>query len=59
MFAGFRWVFIALFALVFYRFLKDEEQVHWLIKLLFFLALGEALYGLMQALIPCLHVLPL
>ncbi len=56
-FTGLRWLLVALIGFIVYRFLNQERQFHWFIKLLFFIALAEALYGLMQALIPSLHVL--
>lgn len=57
LFSGFWWVFLAGYALLFRKAVREETSLSWLFSLLFWVAGSEALYGLLQALIPSLGVL--
>ena len=57
-FEGFAWwLFLVVFALVLRKVLQKERRPDWLFNLLFVFAGFEALYGLLQVLIPSLGVL--
>lgn len=54
---GIWWLFLAGFGLILARFVVEERNERWLLRLLFGVAAMEALYGLLQVLIPSLGVL--
>ena len=56
-FSGLWWVFLAGYALLFRNAVRDEISLNWLFTLFFGVAASEALYGLLQTLIPSLGVL--
>jgi len=56
-FSSLWWVFLAGYVLLFRQFLRDESNLLWFCRLLFWVAGIEACYGLMQTLIPSLGVL--
>ncbi len=57
LFSGLWWVFLAGYALFFHSAIEDETRRDWLFTLFFWVAGSEALYGLLQTLIPSLGVL--
>jgi O-antigen ligase len=56
-FSGLWWVFLVGYALLFRKAVREETSLNWLFTLLFWVAGSEALYGLLQTLIPSLGVL--
>ena len=50
----FRWIFLLVFALMLRKAWREERSVDWLFILLFCVGTFEALYGLLQVLIPSL-----
>ena len=56
-FSGLWWIFLAGYALLFRQFVREESNLMWFCRLLFWVAGIEAFYGLLQTLIPTLGVL--
>jgi O-antigen ligase len=56
-FSGLWWIFLAGYALLLKRVLREETGLNWFYKTLFWVAGFEAFYGLMQTLNPSLGVL--
>ncbi len=57
LFAVFWCIFLFIFALVFIKTCKEKNFIDWFLRLLFLLASAEAVYGLLQVLIPSMGVL--
>ena len=57
LFSGLWWVFLAGYAFLFRQAVREEIRPNWLFTLFFWIAGSEALYGLLQTLIPSLGVL--
>jgi len=55
--SGLWWIFLAGYALLLMKALREEANLNWFYHMLFWVAGFEAFYGLLQALIPSLGVL--